>query len=117
MKIPKKFNLFGKTITVEWKDDLVDTDDVKGQAEFRFDKITLQRTCKAANRSKQDVEATFLHELVHWIFHVLNEHDLVKNEKLVEQQNIFCKTFNYCRNRCWRLVRRISFNEIGNYPN
>ena len=84
MRIPKSFQLFGQTITVEWLDRLIEDQDAVGEAHYRANRIVLQRNNDGIARPQTQSEATFCHELVHWIFFMMNEDDLRKNEKLVD---------------------------------
>lgn len=84
MRIPISFMLFGEKITVEQCDALLENDDCVGQALYRKNKIQLQRSTPSIARPTTHIEVSFLHELVHWIFKVLEEDELRKNEKLVE---------------------------------
>ena len=86
MKIPKRFKLMGKTITVEIVPDLLDNEDATGAAEYRKQRIRLQKIDgEYVQRTVEDQEHWFLHELTHHIFNALDEIDLRNNEKLVEQ--------------------------------
>lgn len=84
MKIPKEFKLFGRTITVQKDPRLLDKDDWQGAACFREDKIKLQTAGENVKRPAVRMEQIFYHELVHWIYHVMEERDLCNNEKHVE---------------------------------
>ena len=81
MKIPLSFQLFGQTIWVEMLDRLLENDDCVGQALYRKNLIQLQ----CSNRPTTNIEVTFCHEIVHWIFFVLSEDKLRQNEQLVDQ--------------------------------
>ena len=84
MRIPKHFSLMGYTVEVQYSDTLVDTEDRVGSALYRQSKIVLQSNCLGVSRSKQQIEQTYCHELVHFILrsmHALKECD---NEGFVE---------------------------------
>jgi len=85
MKIPKRFKLFGRTVTVEDDPRLIDKEDWQGSADFRRSKIILQ-THKGDNMNRPHMhkEMSFCHELVHWIYHSMDEQELNHNEKHVE---------------------------------
>lgn len=83
MKIPKRFKLFGKTITVKINQKAMDDDDLRGQAKYRKDEIILQDSKLGRTSTQKDTEQTFYHELTHWIFHLMSERELDGNEKLV----------------------------------
>ena len=83
MKIPKSFQLLGRTIRVEFRDDLVQTADNQGEAHYRKDRIYIQPNAKGFPRSKEQVEATFCHELVHFILSEMEEEKLRQDERFV----------------------------------
>lgn len=84
MEIPKKFNLGGQTITVEWNDRLLHTDDCTGMAFYRDNKIQLQKPSKSKPIPRSKIEETFLHEKVHMVLSAMGEHELKANEKFVD---------------------------------
>lgn len=84
MRIPKKFSLFAREITVEYDPKLLDNEDYQGAANFRKDKIILQSNGENIKRPSIRREQVFFHELVHWIYNVMEEHELCRNEKHVE---------------------------------
>ena len=84
LRIPKSFQLLGQTITVEWMDRLIEDQDAVGESHYRKNRIVLQQHNDGIVRPQTQSEATFCHELVHWIFFMMNEDDLRKNEKLVD---------------------------------
>jgi len=85
MKIPKKFKLFGQTITVEYDEKLVEREDLKGVALYRENKIKLLPAKGVySNKPQHQVEQTFLHEVCHIIMHYLCENDMVDNEKFID---------------------------------
>jgi len=70
MKIPKRFKLFGQTITVEF----VDRDaEVNGLSEYRRNKILLMRQVGDSKRTREQIEHTFCHELMHWLLYHAGE--------------------------------------------
>ena len=84
MKIPKRFKLFGQTITVEYKDKLVDKEDCVGRAIYRENKILLQKDNHSIGRTKEQIGQAFLHELMHFIMYLSNEEELRNNEKFID---------------------------------
>jgi len=84
LKIPTSFQLFGQTITVEWNKRLSDKGDMTGTAQYRENLIQLQSNGENCELPQTQLEAIFLHELIHWILHSLQEKALDDNEKLVE---------------------------------
>jgi len=84
MKIPKEFQLFGSTIKVYFNNDKCDEHNAHGAACYKSDKIYLQEGNYGGYlMSKTEIECTFLHEMLHFIFEKLDEKDLSKNEKLI----------------------------------
>ena len=84
MHIPTSFWLYGQKITVNFVDDLLEGEDCVGEALYRKNLIRLQRNNKAIDRPQTQMEATFCHELVHFILLMMQEDDLRKNEKFVD---------------------------------
>lgn len=82
--IPRQFSLMGQTIIVEYSDELVSKKDVYGSTEYLENKIVLQPRVAGCDIPLSQIEQSFLHELVHWIFRILKRDDL-QNEALVEQ--------------------------------
>lgn len=86
VRIPTAFSLAGQRIEVVWCDGLVDENDNVGEACYRRNQIRIQRQVDGVfERPVSQMEQTFLHELLHWIFYLLGEHELRRNEKLVDQ--------------------------------
>ena len=85
MKIPKEFELFGHTITVEWRVDLIDKEGVMGMAHFRENRIDLQDLSTGAYKARpQDIaEVTFLHEVIHFALNFLRREEMEHDEALV----------------------------------
>lgn len=82
--IPSSFYLFGQKIAVEWVDALIDGEDCTGLSVYRRNVIQLQKSNSGIIRSASQLESTFLHELVHYIFFMLGKDDLRKDEVLVD---------------------------------
>lgn len=72
----------GNTITVEYKDDLLEIDGCLGEARYKENKIILQSN--TSRMSKTVIEQTFFHELVHSIFSEMGRSDLNKDEPFVD---------------------------------
>ena len=73
MNIPKKFNLLGQTITVEYDESLHHNDDVHGWAKYRQNKIVLQPSTKQAPITRESLEHNFMHELTHFVLYMSGE--------------------------------------------
>lgn len=83
-KIPKQFQLMGQTVNVEWTDDLQHDKDAYGTANFRDNRVCIQRPSKYQPLAQDKLEHIFFHELVHWILNSLGEEELMLNEKFVD---------------------------------
>jgi len=84
MKIPKTFELMGETITVNFVNELLQEEDVLGQACYRTGEIRILTSSPAYKVTEEQQMQTFLHELMHWVFHKLKKDDLRKDEDLVD---------------------------------
>jgi len=74
MKIPKRFQIFGKIFTVHYDDAMAFKDDGHhGQADYRQSTITLLRPSRSALLTREDFEHNFCHELVHHILYLVGE--------------------------------------------
>ena len=82
--IPTSFWLYGQNIAVNFDPTLSDVTDCVGESHYRRNEIVLQPNTEGVERLVSRVEQTFLHELVHYIFYMLGEDDLRKNEKLID---------------------------------
>lgn len=91
-KIPKRFELLGKTITVEFDPMLLAEKDLHGLASYRADRIVLQPICEGVQRTEGCIEQDFFHEMVHHICYYagnviqskLGDEYLHKNEAFVD---------------------------------
>lgn len=79
IRIPKSFQIFGKTYTVEYDNKLRRNIDAVGSCCPRQNKIVLE-----PDQIKQRLEHCFIHEAVHAILSELNEDELYHNEKFVD---------------------------------
>lgn len=84
MTIPKRFDLMGTTIEVEYNADMMFDGDAMGQANYRRNKIFIAPNTSTFKMTREQVEHVFLHELTHWIFRQLNRTELQKDEELVD---------------------------------
>jgi hypothetical protein len=87
MRIPKSFKLHGQTIKVKYVTNLVYKQGAFGQAKYVENRIELQPNTKDVPVPYEQVEETFLHEMIH---HILNhmggkyESELKSDEEFVE---------------------------------
>jgi hypothetical protein len=83
MNIPKNLFIFGRTWTIEWVDDLLETRGCLGEVLYNSDKIRIASSAQVTRESK---EHTFFHELTHVILHEMRKDQLCDDESFV---NIF----------------------------
>lgn len=83
MKIPKKFEVYGETITIEFSKNLTSKSDMIGRTFLREGRIVLQKPGKVY--SEERIEQTFYHELVHVILDKISEQKLSGNEGFVDR--------------------------------
>jgi len=85
MKIPKSFKLFGSTITVTFDNDKCCSNASYGLTHYKSNAITLTDKAHGNMIDHNEVEASFLHEMVHFILNRLGYDDLSDDEKFVKQ--------------------------------
>lgn len=89
MKIPKRFQLHGQAIEVEFDASVDFRNDNRGEAQFRINKIALAPSSSSHPRPQTQVEQTFCHELMHYISHHagigLSERDIDAMGNLLHQ--------------------------------
>jgi|ERR1019366_8440556 hypothetical protein len=84
MIIPERFNLYGLEITIEPSDTIMLTKQAIGYCEPQLSRIVLQQHTMDYPILRQNLEHTYLHELVHMILIELGEKELGDNEKFVD---------------------------------
>jgi len=84
IRIPKSFNIFGHTYTVEFDSQLDVDHDAVGTCSTRKHIIKLQPDSEAKPRLKSQIEQSYLHELVHVILRELMYNDLDNNEQFID---------------------------------
>jgi hypothetical protein len=82
VNIPKSFQLFGSTYTVEIEDNLRENTGNEADHSYRLKRIRLQTVSEANTKDAQ--EHAFLHEVVHAILTQMNESVLNDNEQFVD---------------------------------
>lgn len=78
--IPKSFSLAGLKIDVTLDPNLFQNRKILGEAQYTKQRIVLDSSVL----SKELGDQNFYHELVHWILYVMNENELMSNEKFVD---------------------------------
>lgn len=84
MKIPKKFKLFGSTVSVEFNSDKLEKEKCIGLSEYNKHLITLTKINEAGNLSDDSIIDTFYHEKVHMILDAMHERKISSNEQFVD---------------------------------
>jgi len=93
--IPLFFKLMGKTIKVRYDANLHHQDNKHGYASYRRDEIVIQPNCEGIDFTQDNVEETFIHELVHHICYYAGnviQHKMGKDEYL-HQDEAFVELF------------------------
>ena len=80
MKIPKTIKIIGRKIDIKYSKSMKDW----GEARFESSEIILHKVRKNMKNKNEHYEATFLHEVVHWILYLLGE-EKNNNEEFVER--------------------------------
>lgn len=82
LRIPESFNLFGQTFKVNFKKNLMKDMGYYGVSYFDVNLIELQEPNEEL--SVEQVEVTFLHELMHMVLQNAHYDKESKNEKFVD---------------------------------
>lgn len=88
MNIPNRFQLYGQTIEVQLKKDVLYSCDAYGLAEYRKNVISLQEPSDSCEVPREMLEQTFYHELVHFILDRMGgklAEELRDNEEFVDR--------------------------------
>ena len=85
MRIPKRFQLYGQTIEVVMDPTIGHNSDCRGLADYRNNKIMLQLPGEQVPCPQSQIEQSFLHELVHYLFDMAGYPDDRKDEVKVER--------------------------------
>ncbi len=88
-KIPYQFELCGLTIKIEWSDKMLVNEDYVGLAKYSENKIVIQKNNSGVYRSTDNMQITYLHELIHWILYMMGENELRNNEKFVDLRGTY----------------------------
>jgi len=85
MRIPKSFKLFGSTITVEFDNDKCEAERAYGIVIYKRNIIKLQDKAHGEKIANEEIEASYYHEILHFILNRLGYDDLNDDEKFVKQ--------------------------------
>lgn len=83
MIIPASFQLFNQTIKVVYSRTLIDKKGAFGLWYETKNTIYLQQSTRKHPLTKEQVNATFLHEVTHALLDLIGEQKLSNNEKFV----------------------------------
>jgi len=82
--IPKSLKIAGQTIKVIFKKDLkLSGESVFGVWDYNKNKIYLQASTRKEPITQEQIESTYIHELVHACLEILGEEALSKKETFV----------------------------------
>lgn len=88
MRIPSRFKLFNQTITVTSRaEDFIEHNDWCGIAQYRTNEIQLNPMMNY--KTKEQIEHTFVHELVHFILYYSQDTYKPSEDELMHQQEAF----------------------------
>lgn len=83
MMIPAEFKLYNQTIKVIYRRDLIDKKQAFGIWDYNKNKIYLQQSTRKHVLTNEQIESTFIHEVIHACLDLMGEHKLSDNEKFV----------------------------------
>ena len=89
----KKFKLGAVKWTVEVDNKRGDDREAYGSTYNDESKIILQEKTLGYKRTKEAIEQTLYHEVVHAILDTMGEHELSSNEKFVQQFSLLLHQF------------------------
>jgi hypothetical protein len=84
MIIPREFKLFGQTIKVKYSRTLMDKKNAFGLCDYNKNTITLQQSTRKNILTREQIEQTFLHEVLHMMTYKLGYPDLSDNETFID---------------------------------
>ncbi len=96
MNIPSRFKLFGQTIEVVLSHKpfvTAERDGCVGFASYRLNQIQISPDCEGRPRTQEQIEQTFLHELVHHISYLAGGTVRLKGDAYLHQQEEFVDLF------------------------
>lgn len=83
MIIPASFKLFGNTIKVKYKRNLLDIQQAFGVCDYIKHTIYIQQSTRENPLTKDQIEQTFIHESCHMLLFLMGEQKLADNEKFI----------------------------------
>lgn len=91
--IPKSFELGGHKWSIKLDNNIDYESAAAGNCDYWNQTIKLADSISNKKINEEQLENTFYHELVHAILMTMDERDLNKNEKFVEQFSVFLHQF------------------------
>lgn len=92
--IPSEFKLKGRTIIVEYDNEMCNDESYLGEADFTRKVITLcDRNLDMSKVSIAEQRKTFCHELMHMMLDACNRHKLKYNEDFVDEMGLLLYEF------------------------
>jgi len=85
MKIAKRFKLFGSTISVKFDNNKMSEETSYGSAHYKINEIYLADFMHGNKIDHNEIEASYYHEMFHFILNRLGYDDLSEDEKFVKQ--------------------------------
>jgi hypothetical protein len=82
--VPKRFEILGHEISVEWSDTLYEDEDAWGLCIFHEHRIILQAPTDDLKITKSHLLSTFWHEYYHMALYCTGYTELALNEELVD---------------------------------
>lgn len=86
-KIPKRIQLMCHPVDIVFERDIIAKDDQQGQARYRINQIAIQEATDSFPIPPEHHVETYFHELLHWVFFLLEENELRENEALIEKMS------------------------------
>ena len=83
MIIPKTFQIFGQTIKIIFKRNLIDKQQAFGIWDYNKNTIYLQSSTRKHILTKEQIESTVIHEVIHACLEHIGETKLSENESFV----------------------------------
>lgn len=85
MKIPEEIQIAGRHIKIIIDPKLADNNDNLGESKFKTNEIILQPNTEHYRLASDNVNITFLHEIIHFILDILAYQHLNKNESFINK--------------------------------
>lgn len=83
--IPDEIQLMCRTIRVKLVTDLMYRIDHRGEASFRQNEIRIQAATESVDIPYDHQVETYFHEVLHWVFNLIQRADLGDDEDLIEE--------------------------------